>query len=73
MPLAARQALLEAAREAGVPVMENDAYGELRYSGEPLPALKQLDEQRRHGAAAQLFEDQLSRACGWAGWWGPSR
>jgi 2-aminoadipate transaminase len=25
-------------------VVENDAYGELRYSGEPLPALKQLDE-----------------------------
>ena len=31
-------------RSAGVPVVENDAYGELRYSGEPLPALKQLDE-----------------------------
>ena len=30
---------------AGVPVIENDAYGELRYSGEPLPSLKQLDER----------------------------
>jgi 2-aminoadipate transaminase len=27
-----------------VPVIENDAYGELRYRGESLPALKQLDE-----------------------------
>jgi 2-aminoadipate transaminase len=43
MPLAARRALLDAARAAGVPVVENDAYGELRYSGESLPALKQLD------------------------------
>jgi 2-aminoadipate transaminase len=43
MPLAARRDLLEAAKAAGVPVVENDAYGELRYSGEPLPALKQLD------------------------------
>ncbi len=26
-------------------MVENDAYGELRYHGEPLPALKQLDER----------------------------
>ncbi len=29
---------------AAYPIIENDAYGELRYSGESLPALKQLDE-----------------------------
>ena len=44
LPMAGRKALLDAARRASVPVIENDAYGELRYSGEPLPALKQLDE-----------------------------
>ena len=33
----------DVARRFGVPVIENDAYGELRYSGEPLPSLKQLD------------------------------
>jgi len=44
LPLAARRDLLEAARAARVPVVENDAYGELRYEGEPLPAIKQLDE-----------------------------
>ena len=44
LPLAGRRALLDAGRAAGVPVVENDAYGDLRYSGEPLPALKQLDE-----------------------------
>src|SRR5260370_4371223 len=44
LPMAGRRALLDAARKASVPVIENDAYGELRYSGEPLPALKQLDE-----------------------------
>ena len=45
-PAAGRRgsALLDAARRASVPVIENDAYGELRYSGEPLPSLKQLDE-----------------------------
>jgi 2-aminoadipate transaminase len=45
LSLPARRALLEAARAARVPVVENDAYGELRYQGEPLPAIKQLDEQ----------------------------
>jgi 2-aminoadipate transaminase len=43
LPLASRQALLDAARAAGVPVIENDSYGDLRYSGEALPAIKQLD------------------------------
>jgi len=45
LPLASRQALLRAARSAGVPVVENDAYGELRYEGEPVAAIKQLDDQ----------------------------
>ena len=44
LPLATRRGVLEAARAAGVPVIENDAYGELRYTGEPIPAIKQLDE-----------------------------
>ncbi len=46
LPLSSRRALLEAAHAAHVPVIENDAYGELRYHGEPLPAIKQLDEGR---------------------------
>jgi len=51
LPLPARHAILDAARKAGVPVIENDAYGELRYRGEPLPALKQLDA---HGGTVLL-------------------
>jgi 2-aminoadipate transaminase len=51
MPLAARLGLLEAAGAAGVPVVENDAYGELRYSGDPSPAIKQLDH---HGGTVLL-------------------
>jgi 2-aminoadipate transaminase len=43
LPLAARRELLESAGAAGIPVIENDAYGELRYSGQPVPALKELD------------------------------
>jgi 2-aminoadipate transaminase len=51
LSLPARRALLEAARAARVPVVENDAYGELRYQGDPLPAIKQLDE---HGGTILL-------------------
>jgi 2-aminoadipate transaminase len=40
----ARRRLLEAARTAGVPVLENDVYGALRYAGEPVKSLKQMDE-----------------------------
>ncbi len=43
LSLEQRRALLAAARSAGVPVIENDAYGDLRYSGDPIPAIKQLD------------------------------
>jgi 2-aminoadipate transaminase len=44
LPLESRRDLIEAARAAGVPVVENDSYGELRYAGDPLPAIKQLDD-----------------------------
>jgi DNA-binding transcriptional MocR family regulator len=44
MPLAARKELLRLARAASIAVVENDIYGELRYEGDPLPALKQLDD-----------------------------
>jgi DNA-binding transcriptional MocR family regulator len=44
MPLAARQALLRITRAADVMVIENDIYGPLCYQGEPIPAIKHLDE-----------------------------
>jgi 2-aminoadipate transaminase len=44
LPENSRRALLQAARAKGVPVVENDAYGELRYEGEPVSAIKQLDD-----------------------------
>lgn len=44
LPLAARRGLLDIARAAGIPVVENDAYGELRYTGEAIAPIKHLDE-----------------------------
>jgi 2-aminoadipate transaminase len=43
LALARRQQLLACAREAGTIVVEDNPYGDLRYSGEPLPDLLELD------------------------------
>ena len=42
LPLARRTALVEVAARAGLWVLEDDPYGELRYAGEPEPALASL-------------------------------
>jgi 2-aminoadipate transaminase len=43
MPLEARRTLLEITQAAGVTVIENDIYGPLCYTGDPLPSIKELD------------------------------
>jgi DNA-binding transcriptional MocR family regulator len=43
MSLERRHELLETAGRFGLPVVEDDPYGELRYEGTPLPPLKALD------------------------------
>lgn len=45
MPLERRHRLLEIAADYGLPIVEDDAYGELRFDGDPLPPLKALDTQ----------------------------
>jgi len=44
MPLAARKSLLRITQAAGVIVIENDIYGPLGYEGEPIAAIKHLDQ-----------------------------
>jgi 2-aminoadipate transaminase len=43
MPLEARKAVLALARRAGVVIVEDDLYGELRYHGVEVPSIKRLD------------------------------
>ncbi len=38
-----RQRLVDIASARGVPILEDDPYGELRYEGTPLPSMKSLD------------------------------
>ncbi len=49
MPLPRRKILVEMADHYGVPIIEDDPYGQLRYEGEHLPSLAVLDAQARDG------------------------
>jgi 2-aminoadipate transaminase len=51
MPVERRRALLDLALRHDVPVIEDDAYGDLRLDGEPVPTLSALD---RHGVVIRL-------------------
>jgi DNA-binding transcriptional MocR family regulator len=43
MSLKRRHALVALCREAGIPIIEDNPYGLLRFAGEPLPCLRSLD------------------------------
>ncbi|MFH1277859.1 MAG: PLP-dependent aminotransferase family protein [Candidatus Eisenbacteria bacterium] len=45
MPLESRRRLLDLAYRYGVPIVEDDPYTPLRYEGNPVPTLKELDTQ----------------------------
>ncbi len=47
MALERRQMLVELADRYGVPIVEDDPYGQLRFEGEDLPAVEVLDAQYR--------------------------
>lgn len=49
-----RAALLDLAERHHLPIIEDDPYGELRYSGEVVPPLAALDSQR-HGSPHYVF------------------
>ena len=49
MPLDRRLKLLEVAQRHDLLIVEDDAYGELRFEGEMLPSLYALDRQRNGG------------------------
>ena len=48
LSLERRQQLVEIADRYGVPIIEDDPYGQLRFEGEHLPSVALLDSQYRH-------------------------
>ena len=51
IPMERRLRILELADRYGVPIIEDDPYGQLRYEGEHLAALNALDSKNRSGDA----------------------
>ncbi|NTU74638.1 MAG: PLP-dependent aminotransferase family protein, partial [Anaerolineaceae bacterium] len=47
LPMERRYQLIELADHYGVPIIEDDPYGQLRYEGEHLPAVEVLDNRNR--------------------------
>jgi 2-aminoadipate transaminase len=52
MILERRRQLVELADRYGVPIIEDDPYGQLRFDGAPLPPLIQLDDEIRENGGA---------------------
>lgn len=55
LSLARRRRLLELAGRYGIPIIEDDPYGQLRYAGEHLPPLVKIDADLHGGAAGRAF------------------
>ncbi len=68
LSLARRLALLRWAADRGTWVIEDDYYGEFRFAGPPLPALKGLDAAGRSSMSAPSARSCCPR-CGWATPW----
>jgi DNA-binding transcriptional MocR family regulator len=43
LSLSRREHLVSICREAGIPIVEDNPYGMLRFEGDPLPCLRELD------------------------------
>ena len=56
MSLERRQRLVALARERGLMIIEDDPYGRLRYSGEPIPAMRSMDSNIVYlGTVSKMF------------------
>lgn len=49
LPLERRQELVEVADRYGIPIVEDDPYGQLRYVGDHIPPVVVVDDQYRNG------------------------
>ncbi|HEX7734660.1 MAG TPA: PLP-dependent aminotransferase family protein [Ktedonobacteraceae bacterium] len=56
-----RQQLIELASRYDVPIIEDDPYSQLRFEGEPLPTLLELEHRRqqRAGQAGQVYQGNV--------------
>jgi 2-aminoadipate transaminase len=56
LPVERRQAVVKLARDHGIPIVEDDPYGQLRYEGTHLPPILRLDQEAEAGRPAHNLE-----------------
>lgn len=61
MSLERRQALIDIANRYGIPIIEDDPYGELRFEGDHLPPLVVLDSEKLYGSALTTSDSGFLR------------
>lgn len=68
LSLSRRQHLLDLAREYGFLIVEDDPYGDLRFRGQPLPAIRDLPDAGEHVALVRSTSKTLAPGLriGWA-------
>lgn len=66
MSLARREQLIALCREAGIPIIEDNPYGLLRFEGDPLPCLRTMDPENviYLGTVSKVFSPGVR--VGWA-------
>jgi 2-aminoadipate transaminase len=61
MTLGRRRELLELVRDYGLPILEDDAYGMLRYGGSPVPTLSALEQEEIGGPELVAYLGTFSK------------
>jgi 2-aminoadipate transaminase len=61
MTLGRRRELLRLARDYGLPILEDDAYGMLRYGGSPVPSLSALEQEEIGGPELVAYLGTFSK------------
>jgi 2-aminoadipate transaminase len=56
LPIERRMAVVKLARDHGIPIVEDDPYGQLRYEGTHLPPLVRLDQEAEPSRPANSLE-----------------
>lgn len=67
MSLEKRKEVYRLALQYGVLILEDNPYGELRFSGEDVPTIKSMDTEGS-SFTAEAFPKYYPLACGWGMW-----
>ena len=59
LPLERRQQLVALARRSGLPIVEDDPYRELRFEGDHLPRLLDLDGEQQQQSSTSVYSGQV--------------